>query len=161
VVRAPRSDFAPLSCLPEESIFYEHMVYRKTCSLNYVGKKVLPKLAHKGFLDVEVGQGNHDIYNVGEQRVLSQGLEILHFPVRSYEQFLRKIINGGTAYSQNTHLPERMGNEWRALYDIYKKNGDLKEVYKNSSSDEKELRNGMVLGDIVHDARLRDFFEKL
>lgn len=158
IVEAPRNDFAPPACLSKKDNFYDHMIYRKKDSMTYVGKKVLPKRAHRGASMVEVGQGNHNIYNIGDQVVANAGIEILHFPVRSYEQFLNKIINGGRSYSKNKVLPARMGNEWRALYEIYRENGDLRDSYRKLSYCDDGLEKFLAEGAFEYDVRLRDFF---
>jgi len=95
-------------------------------------------------------QGNHSV-DIQDKEELITHIDILHYPVRSYEQFLDKIIQGGQAYERNTELPSGMGSHWKSLYSIYKegnfeseynkiigKNLDLTELIQNGIIEEVE-----------------------
>ena len=58
---------------------------------------------------VTMGEGNHDVARPGEW---STELRILHVPLRSYEQFKRKVTAGARALAL-TDLPAQTGNHWR------------------------------------------------
>lgn len=89
----------------------------------------LPKVAFRYKKGCTVEQGNHDVTGVGPGRV--RALEIRHFPYRSWEHFLRKVINGAQAYAA-TDLPSDQGAHWRGYHRILETKGEeaLREVYE-------------------------------
>lgn len=93
-------------------------------------KGVLPKVAFKWQDDAVIGQGNHSVSMNGKH--VAEGLEIRHFPYRSWEHFKRKAINGAKAYKA-TDLPEDMGSHWRQYFLQIERYGDevvRKEVFE-------------------------------
>jgi glycosyltransferase involved in cell wall biosynthesis len=71
-----------------------------------------------------ITQGNHAVADE-KGRYLSykpSALRIRHFPLRSPEQMLRKVLAGGPAY-EKTDLPLEVGGHWRGWYSIYKSSG--------------------------------------
>ena len=101
----------------------------------------LPKVAFRPVGEFTVAAGNHGVFmkdpdtgeNVLFQPDLShnQALDIRHFPYRSFDQFLHKVINGGKAY-EATDLPKDVGAHWREYYAIWKNGGDdaLRELFE-------------------------------
>lgn len=78
----------------------------------------------------EIVQGNHDVvYTKKFTKTKVDFIHIHHFPIRSYKQFERKVINGGSSYENNTIFPKEVGWHWRAWYELYKA-GKLKEEYE-------------------------------
>lgn len=69
----------------------------------------LTKVAFRAHPFVTVGEGNHAVARPG--RWCTQ-LRIMHLPLRSVEQFERKVTNGAKALAL-TNLPKRTGNHWR------------------------------------------------
>ncbi len=75
---------------------------------------------HVGDPDVQVAQGNHlvSIASCGQPRP-GTGIEVLHLPWRSWEQFSAKVRNAGRAYDSNPDLspsPNHHGmRDWRRL----------------------------------------------
>jgi hypothetical protein len=85
------------------------------------------------------------------------GVTILHFPVRSFEQFRDKIRLGGAAFQRNTQLTPDIGHVWRKLYEI-EQNGGLEAWYEQvAHGDDTALSSSVARGDVVEDTRLRDF----
>ena len=59
-----------------------------------------------------VGQGNHDVL-VNNQRVPAPvAIQIRHYPYRSADQFVTKMVHGAQAYNA-TNLPYSLGSHWR------------------------------------------------
>jgi hypothetical protein len=83
------------------------------------------KVAHRSVHDLSVHMGNHGVH--GHESVPWPNLRIHHYPVRSYEQFERKIANGGRAYL-DYRGPRIHGCHWRQLYDLWVQ-GKLRQVY--------------------------------
>ena len=109
VVEAPRHNFVTVADSGEP--FWRHMLYRDAISVNSRGKRLLPKVAHRGSPTVKVNQGNHSVENAGSPRAARDLVEILHFPTRSYGQIENKIAKGGAAYERNHGIYRRA--RWR------------------------------------------------
>jgi len=65
-------------------------------------------------------------------------IRVYHYPVRSYEQFERKIVQGHRAIAQSI----RLGNRKLALARIYYQaweNGQLPQVYEELASRKSHL----------------------
>jgi glycosyltransferase involved in cell wall biosynthesis len=98
-----------------------------------------------------VGMGNHTvlhdaILHDGEVSTTDNTL-IYHFPVRSYEQFVSKVRNYGTALNANTRFSPQTSWHLRRWYKLYER-GQLEEEYENmlvSSEQEIELENKGIL----------------
>ena len=158
-VKVPRTNFVPL---PEEQElpFYERMTVREVVSRNDRGKRILPKVAHRAHPHVTVGQGNHRVEAEGLGPVEpATGLEILHFPMRSFRQFENKIVKGGRAYGRN---PERAryGRIWQDLYERQQA-GELEEYYATMMPSRRQLARRLERGTYVEDVRLRDHLRAL
>lgn len=76
------------------------------------------KIAHRPIKDIQIDQGNHRANLPKEQITYCPSLTIDHYPVRSYEHFHRKVVNGGKAYLES-NLPEHIGIHWRKWYQAY------------------------------------------
>ena len=153
---AKRYNFVPLENMHQP--FYKDMIYRERISLNPLGRPILPKIAHRGHPNVIVEQGNHKINGIGKIAVENNLIEILHFPIRSYEQFENKIIKGGAAYERNRELPQSTGKGWRKLYDDYKLNQNLYNQYAEYAYDKRRIFNELESKKIVLDNRLSNYF---
>ena len=152
-VVAYRTNFVPTR--EEESPFWERMILRERESLNPLGKRLPPKIAHRAHPEVEVGQGNHRITGIDlGERVDDGSIEILHFPMRTYAQFENKIVKGGRAYLRNRELPKGKGRTWRELYDVWERGG-LRDHYEENVAEDSAVK------DLIEDTRLRDFLRSL
>ena len=156
VVSAHRHDFV---CLEnDDSPFWQRMIYRKSLSTNPLGQPLPPKVAHRAKSGLTVAQGNHAVSGFLWPRILMSDLEILHFPLRSREQYIRKIENGGQAYANNTELALSVGNTWRMQYTELMETGTLAFVDTNTVSAEM-LQDQLADGTIQVDTRLADFLD--
>lgn len=157
IIEAKRYNFIPLNneLYP---CFYKNMVYREVVSLNPLGNPLPPKVAHIGSKDIIVKQGNHRVSGLSDANTLYEVIDILHYPLRTYQQFLNKITKGGAAYERNKELPKGVGSTWRRLYEEYQLNNNLIEYYKTHSYSESKIQQGLEEKVIVKDTRLLDFF---
>lgn len=155
---AERHDFVPLESNPA-SQFYNNMQYRKVISLNPLGTPLPAKVAHRASDAVVVKQGNHRVEGLGAIHSVIDLIEILHFPIRSYNQFSNKIINGGKAYSNNQQLPAMVGKTWRKLYAEYQENNNLHAYYAQQAYSKTRIQTELQQQLIVQDTRLVDFFK--
>ena len=150
VVSAQRWNFPPR---PEDGRpFHERMVVRDLDSRNPRGRPLRAKVAHRAHPAAEVGMGNHRavVPGNGTQPTVG-GVEILHFPMRTYAQFENKIVNGGRALNRATNAARSGGGTWRELYALWER-GELRDHYE-----EAMLPSGPPPDGFVEDTRLRDF----
>ncbi len=148
-----RTNFVPR---PEDGRpFWERMTLRERDSVNPLGKRLPPKIAHRAHPDVTVLQGNHKLEDVDLGERLDDGsIEILHFPMRTYAQFENKIVKGGRAYLRNRELPQSRGRTWRRLYETWEQGG-LRDHY------DQNLIAEAAGADVLEDTRLRDYLREL
>ena len=154
LVWVKRHEFQP--CDLRGQPFWEQMVISDTQPLNTLGRRLLPKCAHRADPDVVVCQGNHDVVS----STLAPAPEplaatILHFPVRTFEQFERKSSLGGRAYARNRELPPTTGNTWRSLYASYL-DGTLRSRYEALVPSGGQLPDPAYSPRYVVDERLRE-----
>lgn len=104
----------------------------------------LPKVAFKWQPDAAIDQGNHSVSMKGIKA--TGGLEIRHFPYRSWDHFKRKAINGAKAYNA-TDLPEDMGQHWRNYGKLIELHGEdvvRKEVFEKYFWFFSPVDNGLI-----------------
>jgi len=159
VLSAPRHNFVPLpSATLAQLPFHAAMIYRETCSVNALGEPLQAKVCHRANPAIEVRQGNHAVLLEGTLLPpVTSALSILHYPVRSLEQYRRKIALGGAAYGRNTRLNRGMGKTWRVLYEQLQA-GRFEEFYQAGEYDESRVLQELATGKLTEDTRLRDFF---
>lgn len=127
------------SALDEQgAIPFQNICWRKAERLG------LPKVAFRWHNDAIIGQGNHSV-SIPKAKATT-GLQVRHFPYRSWEQFKRKALNGLKAY-QATDLPESFGGHWRSYGNLILAHGDeqvRKEVYERWFWFFSPVDNGMI-----------------
>lgn len=155
LVFAPRHDFVCRE--DDEQPFWRRMVYRKKQSTNALGFPLPPKVAHRARPGLVIAQGNHAVSGFTWTRPQRSGLEILHFPLRSACQYIRKIRNGGSSYAANTDASQTVGMAWRRQYEELCETGTIQYLEDNVLSD-SEIERLIAEGAIVEDTRLADFF---
>jgi hypothetical protein len=177
VLTAPRANFVPR---PEEAGtgVFDRMVFAqvrgvptieewtaakeeagegKAGGLNWGPHFVLPKVAHRALPDVEVRSGNHSV--AGEGLRIVPGwfpIDVLHFPLRSYAQFERKILVGGRATEQNPNA--KFNSELRRMYRAQQA-GELPAHYAKQVMDDGAIESELRAGRLVEDRRLQRFFD--
>ncbi|MCR2793740.1 glycosyltransferase family 2 protein [Microbacterium sp. zg.Y625] len=115
-----------------------------------------PDVAFVASEDVVVAQGNHfvSVESHGEPAP-GAGLEVLHFPWRSWAQFSRKVENAGRAYEASPHLKPSANHhgmrDYRRLQD-----GFLFGAYVCRHPSPEELAEGLANGWFVEDRRIAD-----
>ena len=159
-VRAERTNFLPPS-VNDPRHFSAAMTVRESVSCNMLGRPLPPKVCHRARPNVVVAQGNHSVLFEGEAvSAVSAGLEIMHFPLRSYSQFANKIAAGGAAYARNTELPRSVGDTWRTLRERQLR-GHLRADYDTQVLSPTEIEAGVAAGRLRRDYRVRDILSEL
>ena len=88
----------------------------------------MPKIIHKKSKDVMVGNGNHTVVGCGFEKIIDY-INIHHYPVRTYEQFQRKVVQGTTALMNQTGSSKsNAGTHWRQWYDSFNE-GNLPNIF--------------------------------
>jgi hypothetical protein len=161
IVVANRLNFRP-ALSGEDSLFYERMIVRELVSEKFQGGLLEPKVAHRAFSDVTVGPGNHNAELGGRKRRRAprETIEILHFPIRNYDQWHRKIVEGSAAYDSNPDLPPFFAAGWRYLRDNYVGNGTLPELYSKFARSCRDIERYPDRANLIVDTRLRDFLRR-
>ncbi|HEY8466132.1 MAG TPA: glycosyltransferase family 2 protein [Solirubrobacterales bacterium] len=169
-VLAPRVEFVGRPDGP--GTFVERLTYREAHG------RLRPKVAHRARADaVVLHRGGHDVVaaptgnprdslrppgravlrtvrgaDAGDDRALALApiwpIQILHFPVRSFDQYRRRVELGLAAF------PDQ--KSWSQLRRAYE-NDKLEWLYKELTYDDAAVAEGLRAGALVEDTRLRDF----
>ncbi|QPN63168.1 glycosyltransferase family 2 protein [Synechococcus sp. CBW1004] len=150
----------PFSSSPE-SIFYLSMIIQDTQSLNSLGRPLPGKICHRSHQFVTVGDGNHHISIDGAviRPASAEGLQIIHYPVRSLSQLERKIRDGSAALARNPDLPASCGATWRVLGETLRREGTLMPYYQSLIPSKDELSSLIASGRYRYQLRVRDIIE--
>lgn len=144
---------------PDGRPFWARMTVRQVVGRNEAGGVLGPKLVHRADPQVVVRQGNHEIESATLGPVLDDGrIEILHFPLRSYEQFEAKVALGGAALERNTALPPNLLTRWRTWYRMWQE-GTLPVEWDRFVASDADIAAGVAAGELVEDRRLADWMQ--
>lgn len=154
-----RTNFLPPDPTELNQPFWKSMQIREQSSCNSLGKPLPPKTCHRGIQDIQIGDGNHRA-DSSSLRIGSEDckdLEILHYPIRSYCQLKRKIIQGSAALRRNKRITSGVGSTWRHINDEYINQGRFDEYYQNLRPNPTTLRQQLLSGVLIEDPRLYHF----
>jgi hypothetical protein len=112
------------------------------------------KVAHRADPHVTVARGNHALANSTFNTLTTwHPIEVLHFPLRSEAQWMRKVELQGDAFTK--HI-ERSGTGYHLKgYDALQR-GRIDEQHASLVVDDAALEHGVQDGTLVIDTRLRD-----
>jgi hypothetical protein len=117
------------------------------------------KIAHRADPHVLVGRGNHDL--IGSRLMPLPAwhpIEVLHFPLRSREQWTRKVELQGDAFTK--HI-ERAGTGYHLTsYDALQ-SGRIEQQHQSMVVDDDRVARGLADGTLAIDTRLRDALRSL
>ena len=156
-LRVPRTNFLPpIAGSPEDSPFYKNQLIRECKSKNSLGGPLSPKVCHRGHSEIVVKDGNHGVSlgGIPLEAPSIQGIDILHYPVRSLYQFSKKIRDGTEALCRNDRINHRIGETWRHVYNEYWKKGRMEEYYSGLQLTSAERARLLEGGDLIYDERL-------
>ncbi len=86
------------------------------------------RIAFRPHPEIVVSDGNHNVHPVYGDRVTAHWLEMDHYPIRTFEQFERKVVNGVQALDRRSGT-EQIAIHWRHWYKKYHE-GKLDQVYQ-------------------------------
>ncbi|WP_084218355.1 glycosyltransferase family 2 protein [Synechococcus sp. CC9616] len=157
-ISVDRSNFLPPPRDAEDQRpFHERQTLRERQSCNSLGEPLPPKVIHRAHPRVEISDGNHSASVNGKPlpAPASEELEILHLPIRSYQQFERKIRQGAEALERNERLDPGIGHSWRSLYRNHLRAGTLPQYYDGLRPDAQSLAAQLASGALIEDTRLQ------
>lgn len=157
-LRVERRNFLPPPSDSDPATpFHQVQTIRERQSLNILGRPLPAKVCHRAHRSIAVSDGNHAVSLHGRPLPAHpcSGVEILHFPVRSYTQLERKIREGAEALARNTRVPPAVGCTWRHLYEQHLLPGTLPAYYAGLRPDPAALAAALERGDLVEDRRLQ------
>jgi hypothetical protein len=98
----------------------------------------------------EVHQGNHGASYHAHATLAASHVVVYHYPVRSFDHFVRKITHGGAAYARNNDLPSGFGWHWRRWYRTIcggEPEQAFHEVFPSSERLNADIRDRLVIVD--------------
>jgi hypothetical protein len=112
------------------------------------------KVAHRADPQVNVGRGNHALADSSLRPLTTwHPIEVLHFPLRSRAQWMRKVELQGEAFTK--HI-ERSGTGYHLKgYDALR-GGRIEQQHQSLVVADDAVARGIEAGTLVADARLRD-----
>jgi len=153
---ARRHDFVPFErpCRQPPQI---EMVYRKLLSRSIRGQILPPKVVHRGAPDVVIKQGNHGaISERFRQAPQHWEVEVMHYPIRSLQQFESKVRNGGSGYAINQELPKRAGFHKKWWYERLLAGELGREFHEQRFFNQRRLEDNLRSGEVIVDRRAAD-----
>jgi len=158
VVRAAWRNFVPR---PDDTTFFAERMTVRLCTPAFHHHPLSThwKSAHRASPEVRIGRGNHEAFADGLLPLRGwYPIEILHFPVRSFEQCVRKYVTQFVALERNAEkgIPHHMADAYRAW-----QAGRLDTFYEPLVVGNVELERGLADGRFTYDERLRDVLRSL
>ena len=157
VVHVLSQSFVPL---PDDGRpFFERMTLRLSpaapISDPATPYRPVSKVAHRAVAGARVSNGNHEVLRVpGAVLRAWLPLEILHFPLRSSEQFARKYRKTWEGWEANPRGDLARARQLAA-------DERLDAMYRRVLVDEAGVARGLSDGVLVHDTRMRDALRAL
>lgn len=136
--------------------FYEALLFRE-----WVCKWT--KCCHRGVPDVSVEIGNHNAYSKELSgrypRSISamNALKVLHYPIRSYERYFKKMVDGAGAMLNTPGISAESGFHWKnALKQIQE--GTFEGSFEEKVYSQDRIMQGIKNGNTVMDDSIQRFF---
>jgi hypothetical protein len=112
------------------------------------------KVAHRGDSRVTVARGNHALVDSPFVPLTTwHPVEVLHFPLRSRAQWMRKVELQGEAFTK--HI-ERSGTGYHLKGYNALRRGEIEQQHDSLVVDDEAVAQGVADGTLVIDTRLRD-----
>jgi len=145
----------------DSGCFHQRQLLRERCSLNSLGQPLPGKICHRALAGISISDGNHGAALAGQtlSAPKTSAIEILHFPIRSLEQFRAKITHGAQALANNPRLHPQVGATWRQVYQEHVLVGTLGAYYDSLCLTTDERERLIQEGRLLNDPRLHDWFE--
>lgn len=124
-------------------ICYDRDVQKTDPNISMLMVPISPKVIVNPNGFIKISGGNHRAKHIGKALTARRepNIEVLHFPIRSYEQFEANIQNRQKLLKQNA----RMGDHYRRWVRLYE-DGQLEKEFARLVTDEAELSVLETLG---------------
>ncbi len=122
------------------------------CVARTVMDKVLTRVEGLGVIQY----GNHGAEHT-MQKSDCNSITVLHYPVRTYHQFERKVKNYGESLAKNDRFPSNASAHLRYWYKRFLE-GKLRDDYDSITFDQARLRTLLKEGYVVKDTRVQSHF---
>jgi hypothetical protein len=154
-IEVKRHNFLPAPA--NGDAFHPCSVIRHRNSRNLRGTDLEPKIAQRPAASSAVAPGNHFLESPRLDPAPDIGaLEVLHFPIRTFEQFERKVVATGVGYERLVPRPADVGCDQLELLAIWRR-GALRDYYDSEALDPRRIEQACAAGDLVVDPRLQSF----
>ena len=151
VLEMPVSHFPPRP--GDRAPWHRRMQLRETLSLKPSGGSYARNVAHRARKDITVGVGNHSVSGPSLSVVPGwRPITVLHFPLRTFEQYERKIASAGPAFTGGYNFVVA-GEKKHGIWAIYEA-GLLRESYAAKLVTDEKAAEYLQAGSLVHDPRL-------
>lgn len=122
-----------------------NITFSRDDELDEFYKVIIPAELVKNY-DVRVSMGNHDLvydnkYENNIEGIFNENLRIAHFPIRSKEQVVSKVLVGWLNALCSLERPEGACFQWKELYDQIKENKEIQNKDVTSFAKEYALTN--------------------
>lgn len=154
VVRCRRHNFVTRPSAASAP-FWREMIYRQTASVNELGQPLPPKVCHRAYDQVQVFPGNHHAKISRSSAVGEAAIDILHFPIRSYENLERRARFGGAAVRRNSEKRQPYIPRWQLQHELWKA-GNLPRYFQELLATDEKIKDGLENRSLREDTRLRD-----
>jgi hypothetical protein len=98
----------------------------------YIFMRHPPKTIVRTAAFMKYGPGSHEVKTAWGRTTKFPELRILHFPIRGFDKFQKKIANVTAYLEENTHLEAWWGWHWRRFIRLNQE-GRLREDYESQS----------------------------
>ena len=143
--------------MPDDQPFHQRMVVRHRRSVNPRGIRLEPKVAQRPSAANAVAPGNHDLEAPVMDAAPDIGaVEVLHFQLRTFEQFERKVIRNGVGHECHHDRALAIGCDQLELLAMHRR-GELRAYCDAKALDNELIEQGLALGELVIDGRLQAF----
>ncbi len=126
------------------------------------GNIIIRKLPGKVITRLEglksIGMGNHGAAHLGS-KAECRNIEIFHYPIRSFEQFEKKVVNYGSSLEKNERFSPAISSHLRHWYECYKA-GTLREQYDLFVLPEQDLVDLQEKNILRNDFRIHECFAR-
>lgn len=154
-IQPRRTDFLPAPDNGEP--FHQRMVVCYRHTLNLRGTTLEPKIAQRPGAGASLAPGNHYLEEPLMEMAPDIGaLEVWHFPLRTFEQFERKVVKMGIGIECDKSRAPGVSCDQLALFDLWRR-GELFAYYQAKALDAAAIERGLESGELVIDRRLQNF----
>jgi len=102
------------------------------------------KVLHRPMPDVQIGIGNHCLHAPDLPMLSCDGIEVHHFPIRSFQQFRQKVQTGAAAIDAAAWA-SGVAAHWRKWRDMDNQ-GQLENLFRSFLLTEEEIRGRLADG---------------